>query len=688
MSRKTLLTLTLLTAVVYIPFVTKGVTYDDFVFLDYAARLTKDPTRCVVADYVWQGTVLEDLVVFESTHPPLIPYWIKAITKVFGHDLVVLHIFFFPFLWLATIALADLIARTTRFSPFLAPAVTLGPLFLPIATNLMTDAALFAFWFAAMACWHRALDVARWGRLHTATCLMGIAACFTAYQGLGLVAVLAAMGLHRGRDRATMAAVSTILAPFALWLVAVWLRYDFIPYFQAPREDVSIATEVNRGMLAENMWIKGRVMLLYLGAGLGAFSAWSMVAKGRLAWWAICAGWGLALTAYLFEGGVFGINLWPWLLFTLALALVPILAALPKRWPGLPRELTALEIGLTISAAGLAVFQIAIAAFAAPRYTLITIGALFLLLLRYADGARKRPIGASIAALITVALGLAVSVADWDYARAQRVDRLDLPDDPIHFVGEKGVKYSGERLGATYFLPGMEEEVGYLLVPDEVDRIAVPRTLSEQWEEVRRYPVEAILPIRVMNRAANAGFYIHTRGLLPFTFSDERLETYRLYKVLKRGNPPWDEVAYDGNTPGPITPERPVTIETTCARDGLTRLRLLLATFRRTAHAPLEVTISELSAEGEARVVRALVIPADTLADNKFHTIDFAPITDSGGKDYRIRLAAPEATGETAITVWVNKNIADTYTAGGEQREGRPVMEMWCLSPGTRPEDE
>jgi len=234
----------------------------------------------------------------------------------------------------------------------------------------------------------------------------------------------------------------------------------------------------------------------------------------------------------------------------------------------------------------------------------------------------------------------------------------------------------------------MEEEVGYLLVPDEVDRIAVPRTLSEQWEEVRRYPVEAILPIRVMNRAANAGFYIHTRGLLPFTFSDERLETYRLYKVLKRGNPPWDEVAYDGNTPGPITPERPVTIETTCARDGLTRLRLLLATFRRTTHAPLEITLSELTPEGEAHVVRTLVIAADSLADNKFHTIDFDPIADSAGKRYRIELAAPKATRETAITIWVNKNIADTYMAGQETREGRPVLEMWCLAPGTRPVGE
>ena len=95
LNKKTCLILIGLCAAAYLPFITKGVTYDDFVFLDYAERLTANPTRCVVGDYIWQGFLLEDLVVFESTHPPFIPYWIKAVKKFFGNNLIILHLAFF-----------------------------------------------------------------------------------------------------------------------------------------------------------------------------------------------------------------------------------------------------------------------------------------------------------------------------------------------------------------------------------------------------------------------------------------------------------------------------------------------------------------------------------------------------------------------------------------------------------------
>jgi hypothetical protein len=170
--------------------------------------------------------------------------------------------------------------------------------------------------------------------------------------------------------------------------------------------------------------------------------------------------------------------------------------------------------------------------------------------------------------------------------------------------------------------------------------------------------------------------------LLPFDFSSERLEEYVLYKILKRGNPAWDEVAYEGNTPGPIMPDRPVTVDFTCSRPGLTRLRMLLATYRRVQHAALEVRLHEVTPTGQERLVRQGTIAAGTLADNSFHAVDFEPIADSDGKHYRVTLASPTATAQTAITIWVNKNLDDTYLVGTEQRTGRVVMEAWCLSGG------
>lgn len=145
--------LTLIALLCYLPFLDKGPSNDDLVFLDYATRLTLNPTVCEVGDYMWLGHLLEDLVVFESTHPPLVPYVIRVVTHLFGHSLPLLHLAFFGFLCLATLSVGDLIRRYSGLSPLLALGVTLGPMVLPNATSLMTDTALLAFWFGAMAAW-------------------------------------------------------------------------------------------------------------------------------------------------------------------------------------------------------------------------------------------------------------------------------------------------------------------------------------------------------------------------------------------------------------------------------------------------------------------------------------------------------------------------------------------------------
>ncbi|MDJ0835097.1 MAG: hypothetical protein QNK37_01190 [Acidobacteriota bacterium] len=681
MTRKTFLILSGLCFAAYLPFITKGVNYDDFVFLDYARLLTKDPTRCIVGDYVWQGMVLKDLVVFESTHPPFIPYWIKTVSFFFGpENLVVLHLAFFPFLLLATLATADLIVRWCKASPYLALGLTLGPMFLPIATNLMTDTAMFAFWFTAITCWDRALERRWWSPWHLGAAAATLLACFTAYQALGLALVLPVMGLMRARGRIALVWTAAALLPFALWVTAIWLRYDFFPYFAPPREELSIATEVRRGMMLENMWVKLRVMLLYLGAGPGLFF---LVALRDRKTWLILAGWALALTAFLFEGPVWGNNLSAWFWFTLGLAVIPLSLRIMRRFRFSNDADHAVAAALLVSAAGLAVFQVAVAAFAAPRYVFVLLGAAFLFALKlYRPPVNKSLLPLYIPLALSVIMGLLVTAADWRYAEAQRVELLDLPDADIHFVGEKGVKYSAQRAGLTYFLPGMEEDVFYLLVPQESDRIRIPDALNRQWEEVFRETIDSRLPIRTMNRAAGAGFFLHTRGLMPFVFSRERVEEYVLYRIFRQANPEWKT---DPHAPpeqpfsvGEILPERPVVSEFHCRYPGLTRLRLFMATHQRVNQATLIVSLLEVAEDGSTETAWTQSISTATMTDNAWLQLDFPPL-DSRGKTYRFTLESPNAKPLDAVTIWADKTLPGSFQVGDETMQGRLAMEAWCL---------
>lgn len=669
----------------YLPFLDKGVTYDDVIYLEYAKRLTKNPFRCEVSDLVFQGRVLKDYVVFESTHPPLIPYYIRVITHLAGENIVLLHLAFLPFLLLASLGLGDLIQRWTHHSPLFALGLTLGPLFLPVSTWLMTDMPLFAFWIAALAAWEHALAAdGKRARAWTGLCLLAtLGATFTAYQGLGLLPLLLLRGLMAGRSRQSLTLVVSAAAPLALWLFFVWLHYGIFPYFSPPRQELSIATEIGKGFIWENVWLKARVLVLYLGAGLFFFLLASLFFKGwspRLYLVLALCGWGWVLTLNLFPDWTHTQRWFPGLLASLGLLVLPLLARVLQPGRRLVREKPWIRM-LPLWILGIASFQLFFAAFAAPRYILPLLAPLLiLLLLRWPAGRLGHGIGMTAVVLSAVA-GLLVSLADEEYAAAQRIDRLDLSAYPkIHFAGEKGMKYNGERAGWHYYLPGMEEEVGYLLVSGEIDRIAIPASLMDNAEAVAEFPVPGRWPLRVMNRRANAGFYIHTRGLLPFSFSGRPLESFVLYKHYQPGNAPWRTEPVHTQSAGDILPDQPVSQDFICLQDGLTILKLNLATNARINHSTLVVVLRELPADGgEPLTLFREEVDASLIEDNQWRRFQFEPLR-SKGKTYRVRLESPDATPANAVTIWTNRNAEGFYLHGEERVAGAIGLIALCFN--------
>ena len=687
LSQRDLLFLLLMAVSVYFPFLNKGVVNDDVVFLDYAARLTKNPLRCRVDDYVFHGEILEDFVVFESSHPPLIPYYLRAVTHVFGDHLVLLHLAFLPFLLLAVLALAELIQRYSGAPPVLALGLCLGPLFLPNATSLMTDVPLFAFWLAAVCAWERFLAARGRAAAFYAALTLGftVAATFTAYQGLGVLALLWIRGYAERGPRFTTLFAAAALFPLALWLWLIWRHYHFFPYFAPPRESLSIATEVTKGLRMSDWWLKARVMFLYVGSAL-FFFLWVFNPVRRM-WRSFypalaLSGWGWLLAAGLFPGTPFREKLYPWVLLTSALLSLPLFyAALVRLFKAQgPRSI---DLSLLCWCLGFMLFQVMIAPFASPRYLLLLLAPMVILLLRQVGGRIGRWRTWSVV-LPSLLLGFLVTWAERDYAASQRIGDLyiiDLPERAtLHFVGEMGIKYSGEKKGYRYFRPALADEVDYLLVPEISDRLSVPPALMEHARLLDYYEFRPALPLRVDNPALRTSLYIHGRGPLPFTLSRKNLERFNLYQIFRTGNPDWlDAPSRDIRSAGDILPDSPVTQEFRCDRDGLSALKINLATNARVNHSTLVIELFEWEPETESwRRVFHFREAAQRLKDNFWHRFDFEPLT-SKDKTYRLVLSTPDATPASAVTVWTNRAADDTYAYGSQKVVGRLGLAALCF---------
>jgi len=676
--------------VCYSAFVQKWPTNDDPLFLDYAERLTWNPTRCEVSDEPFQGRLVTDYIVFESTHPPFVPYWIKSIGACFGDDLSTLHWGFFAFLVLSAWGLGGLIARYTAFPPVLALGLVLGPLFLPFATGLMTDVPLFALWVCGLWFWENYMHATGKGHLHLLMAFLAVlAAVATAYQGLGLLLILLWRGKAHGKMGQAFIMVTVVFAIFLTWLFLIWRHYGIFPYFDPPRTDLTIASEMGKGVLWANVWQKVQSMVLYWGAALGPFLVIWLLKLGskRLVFpFLALTGWGLVWVwgSPLRDSAMWQ---WGWLLASCGLITWLVLVRGFNQLRGWQND--GVTPSLLLWVMGFLVFQAFFAALASPRYLLLGFAALFLLLLRTLPVRAWVQWGLYLGWMVQIGLGYWVARAEFDYAEAQRLSRLDLAqysgNAPITVAGEVGLHYSADQLGWQYYLHGREDEVSYLLVPSEIDHVAPDPNLLSEAEIVQQFTLPARTGIRVMNREAEAGLYRNGHGFLPFSFSNARLEEFTLYRCFRQVLPHWrgegENPAFTPVVAGTILPDTPVSTEFQCDWEGLTRIKLNMATYARRNDATLRVSLFEIAGNDVGQEVFRRDLQTSELEDNQWVTLDFDPIA-SKNKRYRLILASPDATLQNAVTIWTNSAAEGVYYHGDERRNGRLKALVFCL-PGS-----
>ena len=106
----------------------------------------------------------------------------------------------------------------------------------------------------------------------------------------------------------------------------------------------------------------------------------------------------------------------------------------------------------------------------------------------------------------------------------------------------------------------------------------------------------------------------------------------------------------------------------------LSRVEVLLATYRRINHAPLLFSLEEYPADKAP--LRTVIAEPESIGDNEFYAFEFPPIPDSAGRAFLLTLESPEGAPGDAFTAWLV--ACDCYLDGSPFLNGaeQPELEL------------
>ena len=531
----------------YVPFLGKAVHLDDPMYLWAARQIQVNPLDFYGFAVNWQLSVEPMASVMKN--PPLVSYYLAAVTAVFGWSEVVLHLaMLVPALLVVTGThrLAQLMSAPPTEAAFLA---AISPAFLVSSTTIMCDVLMLSAWVWAVVAWVQGLR-RRSELLLAASASLVVAATLTKYLGIALLPLLLAYALLRERRLGTwvimLGGVVAALAAYELYTRRLYgighiLEATLYPGEVHQRQQWVFVPKVltvlafmgggfaTVGFYAPALW--GRKATL-IGVLTAAATAVALAAWGSVGSFSLVRGgaprWGLALQLALFAA--VGVSI-------LALCVAELRRA---RDPG-----TVL----------LVLWVLGIMAFAARFNWAVNVRSLLpmapavgiLVARRLAERAgtgRGLSVVARWAPMVAGgALAFLVAWADATLASAGRDAANSLAAE---LRGRGRVVWIQGHWGFQYYaeLAGMKPIDFKRSVLNPGDLIVVPRSNSNltplpgaaiEIEEIREWPVLPFLS--TMDPFEGAGFYLDRWGPVPFAFSRLDGEKYAVVRVTARIEP-------------------------------------------------------------------------------------------------------------------------------------------------------
>ncbi|PIE91300.1 MAG: hypothetical protein CR997_01605 [Acidobacteria bacterium] len=530
-------------------FVQKPFHIDDTLFIHIGNLLPWSLLGSTSGEVTFLGKIYQNLSPYESTHPPLIPYFTK-ILGIGSRDgiapfwLYHLGFLIFPFL---TLFEGRKLSQEKGISPLWVWFLVFSPLFFVNATNLMTDIAMVTFWLGSIT--SLVLFIEHGDRCSAVKTVFYLtAALFTSYQSVSLIPLMLVYMLVYGeRKRKSLALIIIPTIVFLLFLLFVYRISGFFP-FMASKIDYNITSEVASGMKIDFYLHKTIGVLVFCGLGLVALTPMllSSLNRRRFLEYVVFASivsftfFYLGVSYNMFEG-------YAWLekvviRFFMLIGAIWVFFVLAKMIDGfrlLPRSRvrSAGRLLFSIWFFGMMAANILFMPYATARYFLPAIPpAIILLFNRPRFKVQPFYIGGLLVFLISISAFMAAvdyrqAYADWNLYRDLKNKLGGFQN--LWFSDDSGLAVYLGRSGANYLAADVDElKAGdYVLITRGLISPKLQRTL----QPIANMRYASFAGVSLFNTESHAGFYRSFDGFLPMAPASEvrRAVLYRVNSFLK-----------------------------------------------------------------------------------------------------------------------------------------------------------
>lgn len=499
---------------------------DEPFFLAIARQILRDPAHPLSFSFNWYGAAAP-MAALNNT-PPLFPYLLAVALKLSGGGEFWTRALFFPFDLIAAWALLALATRFLKNPLWPVLLVLSGPGWALNMPHLMAERVMAPFAVAALCLAVLAFDDGDESSFR-ASAVLASAALLTKYNAVFLVPVVLVYGFTRGARPARLAAWAAV----ALLGLPVGFLLDRAFGADAGAAAWTVLSQSSRGIWSAPSH-QLRAVLAFIGGLCLPAALWSPFLRPGCA---AAAAAGAAAAAVF----VPALDLAPLVRpvdratgFLLAWGVLVALVALYRGPRTRGSALWAAWIGAVV------LLQCAYWSVMARFIVLLTPALVFWLWERLET---ERPAVLGRLAPATFALTLVLTgllgAADLTYAAVQRVVAreavLDLkPGKRMWFAGHWGLQ---EYLSAAGGVP-LDADAGGWDAVASGDLVVVPTVNSNILRprrplavDLRTLTEESRLPLRLITaRKGEAGFYTDVTGFLPWSISDEPLDSVDLVR--------------------------------------------------------------------------------------------------------------------------------------------------------------
>jgi len=525
---------------IQIPFASGAFRIDEPYHLQAVQQLLKSPTDPYGFYINWHGTPEWAFHTYAS--PPLVPAWLALWSTLFPWNEFSLHLAMLPFS-LAGLLVFGSLAKHFKVDAEVAMALlACSPVFFLTSQVVMPDIAMLCMFLVAVT-GARSYQVSGSLPVILISCVAGFCCPLAKYNGAVLVPVLICLGVARPRRMGMLCIVIAPVLSLLLWGGFTWAKYGAVHFlamsaYQKNPEMSAHPIVLTVGVLAvtglgglpisllaflSSSHKRSRVLI-----GIGA-----VVLVGSV-WLAIWLGYGLS-SVLLFSISV------TVAIYVVGLTILQVWQSLRLfEWSFMPL-VTWILVGFA--------FQFGLM-FAATRYILFLAPPLILLVLRLSAWVpRKSTLAITFAMnlLFTVALAIGdrkIASVYRDVVKDEIRPSLENQKGRFYFAGHWGFQYYADRVGGELIdlLNPPVLRAGDVVV---VAKMPWPGMLEPKLSpglefETATRAVESSWFIRTLSCEAGASFYGHAMAgcerptFLPFGFSSGPVETFLMYRIMKK----------------------------------------------------------------------------------------------------------------------------------------------------------